>query len=69
MMTQSSLINDARKRYHERLVSQGVLTIDNAGLASNADKSNITILSKTVFLTMKKLAISKAIMLLLIVPN
>ena len=39
-MTQNSLINDARKRYHKRLVSSGVLTIDENGVASNADKSN-----------------------------
>ena len=39
-MIQSSLINEARKRYHERLVASGVLTIDENGVASNADKSN-----------------------------
>ena len=39
-MAQSAMINEARKRYHERLVSQGVLTTDETGVASNADKSN-----------------------------
>lgn len=39
-MMQNSMINDARKRYHKRLVSSGVLTIDENGVASNADKSN-----------------------------
>lgn len=39
-MTQTSLINDARKRYHERLVSSGVLSLDRYGVASNADKSS-----------------------------
>lgn len=39
-MPQISLIYETRKKYHERLISQGVLTIDNAEVASNADKSN-----------------------------
>ena len=39
-MARNSLINEARKKYHEKLVMQGVLTIDNVGVASNADKSN-----------------------------
>lgn len=37
---QDSLIYEARRRYHKKMVTQGVLTIDKAGVASNADKSN-----------------------------
>ena len=39
-MMQDSLIYEARRRYHKKMVTQGVLTIDKAGVASNADKSN-----------------------------
>lgn len=39
-MMDKSLIYEERKRYHETLVSQGVLTIDSNGVASNADRSN-----------------------------
>ena len=39
-MERNSLIYEARKRYHEALVSQGVLSIDHSGVASNADRSN-----------------------------
>lgn len=35
-----SLIYEARKRYHERLVSKEILTLDESGVASNADRSN-----------------------------
>lgn len=35
-----SLITKARKRYHERLLSHNVLTIDRDGVPSNADKSS-----------------------------
>jgi hypothetical protein len=35
-----SLIYEARKRYHERLVSKGILTLDEGGVASNADRNN-----------------------------
>ena len=34
------MIHEARKRYHENLVSSGVFTIDADGVASNADRSN-----------------------------
>lgn len=40
MPQNNSLINIARKRYHEKLISQGLLTIDQGGVASNADRSN-----------------------------
>lgn len=36
----TSLIADARKRYHDFLLSEGVLTIDGSGIPSNADKSS-----------------------------
>lgn len=36
----NSLITVERKRYHERLLEEGVLTIDSAGVPSNADKSS-----------------------------
>ena len=39
-MERNSLIYEARKRYHERLVSQGILTFDDGGVASNADRSS-----------------------------
>lgn len=39
-MERNSLIYEARKRYHDALVSQGVLSIDHSGVASNADRSN-----------------------------
>lgn len=39
-MYRNSLIYEARKRYHEKLVSSGVFTIDAGGVASNADRSN-----------------------------
>lgn len=39
-MPQDSRINEARKRYHEKLVSEGVFSINQEGIASNADKSN-----------------------------
>jgi len=39
-MEKNSLINDARKKYHACLVSEGILTISPEGVASNADKSN-----------------------------
>lgn len=35
-----SLITKARKRYHEKLLSHNVLTIDKDGVPSNADKSS-----------------------------
>lgn len=34
------MIYEARKRYHERLVSKEILTLDASGVASNADRSN-----------------------------
>ncbi len=36
----SSIIAEARKTYHNTLVSEGILTLDANGLASNADKSS-----------------------------
>ena len=41
----NALIHEARKRYHQRLVDHGVLSIIN-GIASNADSSNVP--SKTI---------------------
>lgn len=35
-----ALIAQERKRYHESLLREGVLTIDNNGIPSNADKSS-----------------------------
>ncbi|MDO4804905.1 MAG: NgoMIV family type II restriction endonuclease [Lachnospiraceae bacterium] len=35
-----SIIAQERKRYHERLLREGVLTIDKNGVPSNADKSS-----------------------------
>lgn len=35
-----SLITKARKSYHEKLLSHNVLTVDNDGIPSNADKSS-----------------------------
>lgn len=35
-----SLISQARKAYHQNLLSNGVLTIDKQGIPSNADKSS-----------------------------
>ena len=39
-MDSNSLIYQARKRYHAKLISNGVLSIDSDGVASNADRSN-----------------------------
>jgi len=36
----NSLIATERKKYHKRLLEEGVLTIDNKGVPSNADKSS-----------------------------
>ena len=36
----NALITTARKTYHQALLSNGVLTIDNKGIASNADSSS-----------------------------
>ena len=35
-----SLIAQERKKYHESLLREGVLTIDKNGIPSNADKSS-----------------------------
>ena len=34
------LISEARKKYHQALLSNGVLTIDKRGIPSNADSSS-----------------------------
>lgn len=34
------LIAEARKKYHQALLSNGVLTVDNKGIPSNADSSS-----------------------------
>lgn len=39
-MEKNSLIYELRKRYHERLVSQHILSVDSTGVASNADRSS-----------------------------
>lgn len=36
----TSLIAEARKRYHDSLLDDGVLTVDASGVPSNADKSS-----------------------------
>ena len=36
----NALIAEARKQYHQELLSNGVLTIDNKGIPSNADSSS-----------------------------
>ena len=36
----NALITEARKRYHQELLSNGVLTIDGKGIPSNADSSS-----------------------------
>ena len=40
MMKNEALIADARRAFHQRLVSSGVLTIDGNGVPSNADTGN-----------------------------
>lgn len=35
-----SLISFERKKYHENLLKEGILTIDRDGIPSNADKSS-----------------------------
>lgn len=37
----NSLISQARAIYHQNLLSNGVLTIDQQGIPSNADKSSL----------------------------
>ena len=41
-----ALFSDERIKYHKRLLEEGVLTIDNNGVPSNADKSSV--LSKAI---------------------
>lgn len=36
----NALISEARKKYHQALLSNGVLTVDNKGIPSNADSSS-----------------------------
>ena len=35
-----AIIAEARKKYHQRLVSEGVLSLNKDGVASNADSNN-----------------------------
>ena len=39
-MKNETLIADARRAFHQRLISFGVLTIDKNGIPSNADTGN-----------------------------
>lgn len=36
----NSLLSEQRKMYHQGLLAQGVLTVDNKGIASNADRAS-----------------------------
>lgn len=40
MKTMNSLITEQRKKYHSNLLSNGVLSVDDNGIPSNADKAS-----------------------------
>lgn len=52
----NALIEYARKKYHGELLSEGVLSIDNLGIPSNADKSSTLSISIAKYIAGKLMA-------------
>ena len=40
MNKNAALFLTARKQFHNRLISEGILSVDSEGLATNADRGN-----------------------------